>query len=120
MIEQLAGFADDIVAIAYHGSVTRQDYETVLIPAVEAALKRHDKVRFYCEVADDFMGFEFGAMWDDWKMGLAHIMRWGAVAVVSDVGWIRAATQAFSPFIPSGVKVFHLKERAQAKAWLGL
>ncbi len=119
MIEQLPGFADDIVAIAYRGSVTRQDYESVLIPAVEAALGRHEKVRFYCEVSNDFMGFEFGAMWDDWKMGLAHMMRWGAVAVVSDVGWIRAATQAFSPFIPSGIKVFHLKERAQAEAWLG-
>ena len=46
MIELLTGFADDIIAIAYRGRVSGLDYETVLVPAVEAALRTHAKLRF--------------------------------------------------------------------------
>lgn len=119
MIEHLEGFADDVVAVAYRGQVTRQDYETVLIPVVQGALERHGKVRFYCEVPDDFTGFEAGALWDDWKIGFAHFTRWGAVAVVTDFAWIRTTTHVLSPFFPSGVRLFRLSERDQARAWLG-
>lgn len=50
MIERLKGFPDNVVAIACHGEVTKQDYDTVLIPAVEKALKTHDKLRLLYEV----------------------------------------------------------------------
>jgi len=120
MIERLTGFADDIIAIAYRGRVSGLDYETVLVPAVEAALRTHAKLRFYCEMPDDFTGFAAGALWDDWKLGLGHLNHWGPVAVVTDIPWIRNTTQALSPLITTKVKVFGLAEKDQARAWLGV
>ena len=35
MIELLKGFPSNVVAISCHGDVSRQDYDDVLIPAVE-------------------------------------------------------------------------------------
>ena len=97
MIELLQGFPDDIVAIAYRGRVSGKDYETVLVPAVEAALTRHDKVRLYCEIPDGFEGFDAAAVWDDWKLGFGHLTRWGPVAAVTDVAWIRNTALARTP-----------------------
>jgi hypothetical protein len=47
MIEMLDGFADNVVAAKAISRVTREDYESVLIPRVEAAAKRHPKLRCY-------------------------------------------------------------------------
>ena len=43
MIDILQDFPASVLAFACHGQVAKADYETVLVPAVEAALKRHDK-----------------------------------------------------------------------------
>ena len=56
VIEALKDFPDNIMAWAFHGHVTKADYETVLIPDIEDKLSRHKKVRLYCEVAPDYVG----------------------------------------------------------------
>jgi hypothetical protein len=40
MIEMLEGFPECVVAVVAKGRVTREDYDRVLIPAVEAAFGR--------------------------------------------------------------------------------
>jgi hypothetical protein len=45
VIEVLTNFPDNRIAWAFHGHVTKADYETVLIPAFEDKLNRHKKVR---------------------------------------------------------------------------
>ena len=47
MIEELQGFPTNVLAFACKGHVTKRDYEAVLIPAVEKALKQSGKVRLY-------------------------------------------------------------------------
>jgi len=118
MITLLSGFGPDVVAVACSGHVARADYETVLIPAVEAALKAHDSVRIYYEVRADFAGIEPGAVWDDFTLGVEHLARWRRMAVVTDVGWIRLAIHTFGFLMPGKVRVFPLSEKAQARAWI--
>lgn len=118
MITLLEGFADNVVAMRAEGTVRASDYDEVLTPAVNAALQRHDKVRIYYEIAGDFSGFTMGAMVDDMKMGLAHLRQWDRVAVVTDLDWLRMATQAFRPFMPCPVQLYRLDERARAKDWI--
>jgi hypothetical protein len=89
MIEQLTDFPPAVVAFACKGRVTRLDYETVLVPVVEAALKQHRKVRLYYRTDSDFSGIDPGAMWEDFKVGMAHLFRWERIAVVTNVDWIR-------------------------------
>ena len=58
MIRILSGFPPNVVAIACEGRVTRKDYDDVLVPAVTAALQRHDKVRLYYEITPQFSGMQ--------------------------------------------------------------
>ncbi|UGT94059.1 hypothetical protein [Mycobacterium ostraviense] len=54
MIERLNGFGDNIAAFGCYGRVTKADYQTVLMPDIEAKRKRHKKLRAYTEIAGDF------------------------------------------------------------------
>jgi hypothetical protein len=47
MIEMLEGFPKGVVAAVASGRVTREDYNDILVPAIEAAFARRDKVRCY-------------------------------------------------------------------------
>jgi hypothetical protein len=98
--------------------VTAKDYESVVIPAVEALFARKTKVRFLYHLGEQFSGFEAAAIWDDTKLGLKHLSGWERVAVVSDVEWVRAAVKIFGITIPGEVRVFHNRELAAAREWI--
>jgi hypothetical protein len=75
--------------------VTRKDYDDVLVPAVMAALQQHEKVRLYYEITPQFSGMDPGAIWEDFIVGIEHLLRWERVAVITDVAWIRHTVNAF-------------------------
>lgn len=119
MIERLEGFPENVVAVAGRGQVTRDDYEKVLIPAVEAAFKKHRKIAFYYELGPDFVGIEAGAAWEDFKAGVRHFFQWEKMALVTDVEWIRRTISGFAVFMPGELRVFPYAEQATAREWVG-
>lgn len=118
MIEALDGFPDNVVAVSCTGKVTRQDYETVLIPRVNATLARHKAVRLFYEVGPGFGSIDPGAAWTDFKVGVEHLLRWERIAIVTDVDWIRHTIKAFGFLMPAQVRCFANAERVQARAWI--
>ncbi|HUZ90538.1 MAG TPA: STAS/SEC14 domain-containing protein [Methylocella sp.] len=118
MIEALKDFPANVVAVACKGRVTSLDYETVLVPAVESALKQHDKLRLYYQIDSDFSGIDPGAMWEDFKVGMEHLLRWERIAVVTDVDWIEHTVRAFGFLMPGKVKTFPVNESAKAREWI--
>jgi SpoIIAA-like len=118
MIEQLTDFPDNVAAFRCTGQVTKVDYLRVLVPAVLGKLRTHDKVRVYYETAKNFSGFEAGAMWEDFKVGVEYLTRWDKVAVVSDVDWIGKAVRFFAFLMPATTTLFSQAEAAQARAWI--
>ena len=118
MIELIPAMPENVVGVVAKGEVTRDDYEQRLIPAVEAALAGHDKIRLLYVLGADFTGFSGGAMWEDGKVGLGHITRWERIAVVAREAWIRHAVNAFGYLIPGEVKAFDLADEADASAWI--
>jgi hypothetical protein len=118
MIEILDGFPDYAVAVNCTGRITRSDYEQSLIPAVEAALKEHKKVRLLYRAGSEFQGIEPSAVLEDVKVGFSHLSRWERVAVVTDIEWIRLAIRAFSFMIPGTVKFFRLSDESDARRWI--
>ncbi|HTQ22761.1 STAS/SEC14 domain-containing protein [Mycobacterium sp.] len=118
MIDALEGFGDNIGAFACHGHVTKADYETVLIPAIEERLSRHDKVRIYYEIAPDFAGIDPGAVWEDTKVGFSHFLRWERFAVVTDVEWITHAVKLFGFLMPGEFRAFPTAQATQAREWI--
>jgi hypothetical protein len=118
MIEALKGFPAKVLAFACKGHVTKRDYETVLIPAVEEALKQKGKVRLYYQIDPEFSAIDAGAMWDDFKVGMEHLLRWERIAVVTDVDWIRHTFRVFSFVIPGAAKIFRADEAEKARQWI--
>ena len=118
MIEHLMSFPGDVLAFVCHGRVTKGDYDEVLVPAVMNALKEQGKVRLYYETAADFAGIDPGAVWEDFKIGMEHFTRWGRIAVVTDVEWIKQTMLFFSFLMPCAMKTFPASETAQAREWI--
>ncbi|ODV40507.1 hypothetical protein AWV79_07105 [Cupriavidus sp. UYMMa02A] len=118
MIEILEGFPGKVVAVRASGEVTRDDYERVLIPAVDAAMKGHDKIRVYYELGPGFTRMSPGAAWDDLKLGVAHYWHWEAVAVVTDHDWIRRAIDVFCFVVPAHIRTFPDDQAAKARDWI--
>jgi hypothetical protein len=118
MIEMLKGFPEGVVAAVAKGRVTRRDYDEVLIPAIEAAFGRRQKVRCYYELGREFFGMDAGAMWEDFRVGFGHLAGWERVAVVTDVDWIRLAMNAFRFLVPGETRIFSTGEAAEARRWI--
>jgi SpoIIAA-like len=118
MLEIIEGFADDVVAVAAKGQVSRRDYSDFFVPAVENAFGRHRKVRCYYELGREFSGMDSGAVWEDLKIGVEHLAHWERVAVVTDVEWVRLAVNAFRFLVPCDVRIFGTTEAADARSWI--
>jgi hypothetical protein len=121
MIKLLDGFPDNVVAFAYHGDVTKPDYDAVLIPDLEDRLRRHRKIRIYVEIAKDLDSFEPLAVWADQKVGFRHFFDWDRCAVVTDVAWAQhiAKASAVLGFLwPGQYRAFSKADVDQARQWI--
>jgi hypothetical protein len=118
VIAQIEGLPAGTVGFRAHGQVTSADYENVIVPDVEAAFALNRKLRLLYVTAEDFTGFDPGAMWDDAKMGARHFSGWDRVALVTDVPWLRMTVTAFSFAIPAQFRLFRAAELDEAAAWI--
>jgi SpoIIAA-like len=118
MLERIAQLPDGVLGFTAKGTVTAADYESALIPAVEDAIARHQRIRLLYHLGEEFTGFEAGALWDDAKIGLRHRGAWERIAVVTDVRWVRDAVQVLRFVIPGEIRLFHDRELPAAREWL--
>ncbi len=118
MIKLLSDLPDNVLGFEASGKVTGEDYETVLIPAVEAKLKTHPKIRLLYHLSPEFNGYDLEAMWDDAKVGFSHLTGWEKIAVVTDTEWVRNGVKVFGFVIPTEVRVFDDNAISDAKEWV--
>lgn len=118
MLEKLTDVPESVVGIKGSGEVTSDDYRNVMIPAVDEALQRQDKVRLLYILGEDVSGFSAGAVWEDTKAGVGHYTRWEKMAVVTDKDWIRHSIDIVGHLIPGEVKGFTLEQEAEARRWV--
>jgi SpoIIAA-like len=119
MIELIEGLPQGVVGLEAVGEVTAEDYETVAMPAIEAAKQGREKLRLLYVLGERFSGYTAGAMWDDTKLGLRHPFSWERIAVVTDVEHYRTLIKGFGWLIPGEVRLFANDEAGTAKAWVG-
>ena len=118
MLEVLDNLPDGVTGIRATGSVTKDDYERVFEPLMEAAHREGRRVRLLYDVPAEFKGFTAGAGLEDMRLGMKYLRLFERCAVVTDVGWLREATRLFGAMMPCPVKVFPGAERTQAVDWL--
>ena len=64
MITILEHLPDNVLGVEASGKVTAEDYEQVLIPAVQATFAAHERIRFVYVLGEDFDGWTMGGMWE--------------------------------------------------------
>lgn len=117
MVERIPDLPENVLGFTSRGTVTAKDYESVIVPAVEAQFSRHGRFDSSNCLGDAFSGFA-AAMWDEMKLGLKHPAGWERMAVVSDVEWVGAGVKIFALGVPGRVRVFHNRELAAATRWV--
>ena len=118
MIEILADLPPGIVGVRASGKVTAEDYESVLIPAVESAVQEHGKVRVLYIMDAAVTDFSLGAMWDDARVGFQHLQDFEKVAVVPDSILVKGTLQALHFLMPRLLRVFAMDHESQAREWI--
>jgi hypothetical protein len=116
MLEKLPDVPDSILGFKATGKLTSQDYQEVLVPAVDAAPKT--KLRLLYILGDDVTGFSPGAAWEDTKVGMKHVTRWEKIAVVTDKDWLRHSVDIFGYLIPGEIKSFTMADETEARTWI--
>jgi SpoIIAA-like len=116
MITELNGLPDYVIGFEASGKIAAEDYRDVVLPALEQAAKAGE-VRFVI-VMRDFDGMSGGAVWQDLKMGFEHLRAWKRIALVTDIEWMRRATDLFGWMTPGETKTFPLDQQAQAIHWV--
>jgi hypothetical protein len=118
MIRAIEGMPAGTIGFEAVGKVTEDDYRTVLMPAVRAALQQGD-VRLLYMLGEEFDAYSAGAVWADTKMLWAGNPKgWTRVAIVSDADWLENSVKAFGWLMPGKVKVFETDDVDEAKQWL--
>ena len=118
MIEILKDVPDGVVAVRARGTLTREEYDQVVVPLLDEARREGRRLRCLCEVGADYEGLTAGAAWEDVTLGLRSLHLFDGCAVVSDVVWIREASRLVRFLMPCPVRVFDEQDRDKAAAWL--
>ncbi|UPT72237.1 MAG: STAS/SEC14 domain-containing protein [Flavobacterium sp. JAD_PAG50586_2] len=116
---QLITSPDNIAAFRAIGEVTKQDYENVVVPAVEAVVAKHDELNFLLELDTELGNFSAGAWFEDVMIGLKNFGKWHRAAIVTDSDNIISFTNAFSYIAPGEYKGFKKDELDIALLWVG-
>lgn len=116
MIETMEQLPEGILGFRVSGQITESDYTGVLKPALDAVIQRGDEVRIVIEFPE-WSGMTGGAVWEDLKLGIERFTKWKRIALVTDVDWMRHATNLFGWMTPGDVKTFKVTERDAAIAW---
>ena len=117
MIRVLSDMPAGVLGLEAIDDIEKEDYEDVLVPAVEAAIAEHGKVRLVYVLGPDFDEYEGEAVWEDLKLGARHPSSFERIAVVSDARWVGPAMKVFSILLPGQARAFPLAEREAAARW---
>ena len=117
MIRLLRGMPPGVLGLKAVDDVEEEDYRDVLVPAVEAAIAEHGKVRLVYVLGPEFDEYEGEAVWEDLKLGARHASAFERIAVVTDARWARPAMKVFSVLLPGQARAFPLAEREAATRW---
>ncbi len=120
MVERIEDMPPGTVGFNAAGKLTREDYLTVLEPALNEAMTAGE-IRMLFRLTD-FHGLEPGAWFQDIKTGLGlgvgHHSAWKRSAIVTDVDWVGKAFKLFAWMTPGEVAVYNLHQLQEAKTWV--
>lgn len=117
MIRLLGHMPAGVLGLEAVDDVEKEDYENVIVPAINEAIAQHGKVRLVYVLGPEFDDYEGEAVWEDLKLGVRHPTSFERVAVVTNARWAGPAIKMFSVLWPGQARAFPLSELESAKRW---
>jgi hypothetical protein len=118
MLQTISDLPGHVVGITASGNVTKEDYENVLVPAIDLLAKRTKELNFLLVLETPVKNFTLGAWWEDAKLGLKHFTQWNKVAIVTAEKGVEKFSDMFGKVVPGEFKGFATHELETAKAWV--
>lgn len=115
---QLINAPDNVVAFRAIGEVTKDDYENIIVPAVERLAKQINEINLLLVLDTAVENFTAGAWMEDAKLGLKNLGKWNRVAIVSDSNAVISFTNGFSYLAPGEFRGFKKESFNQALNWV--
>lgn len=112
------GVPDNMVAFMASGEVTKDDFQNVVEPAVQQAVKATGELNYLMVIDTSLKNFTAGAWWQDALLGLKRLTKWHRAAIVTDSAAINTFTNIFSVIVPGEFKGFKPSELDRAIAWV--
>jgi hypothetical protein len=97
--------------------VEKEDYEDIIVPAIDQAIAQHGKVRLVYVLGPEFDDYEGEAVWEDLKLGARHPTSFERLAIVTNARWAAPAIKMLSVLLPGQARAFPLAELEPAKRW---
>jgi SpoIIAA-like len=118
MIEIINDVRANVAAFLATGKIDKDDYDNVLIPALDTLVKKQGIINFMLVLDTSLDNFTMGAFAKDLSVGLKHFTRWHKMAIVSNSEAVNNFTDVFSYIAPGEAKGFIHAQMAQAKEWV--
>jgi hypothetical protein len=118
MLQLINDLPANVVGIDAKGTVTKEELENILIPAIDDLIARTGKIHYLLVLHTDLKNWDWGAWVSDAKIGLKYFTRWAKIAVVTDNNAVSTFTAAFSGLVPGDAKAFRMSELEEAKKWV--
>ena len=118
MITLLTDAPSNVVAFRATGEVTKDDYDKVVIPAIDALVAKQDSINFLLIVDTAMKNFTIGALLKDLGVGLKHFTKWHKMAIVSEEAGVIKFTDYFSYIAPGEAMGFNHNQLDVAKEWV--
>ena len=113
---------ENVFAIEVVGKLEKDDYEKVLVPAVQKMIDGPGEIRAVFVFGDRYEGLTAGATWADTKLYVGELLhrelsKWKRCAIVTDLDWLRHSVAMFHWMMPGEVEVFEPSKVPEAIAW---
>ncbi len=106
----------NIAELVIDGEITKDQFDAA-VEKLDGMIHEFGRIRII-EVIKGIGRVEPAAMWADLKWEPRHITSFSHVAVVADQKWIEWMVKPLAMLIPADIRVFHLGELDEARAWI--
>ncbi len=118
MLQLIQDLPAHVAGVTAKGEVTKEDVETVLVPALDELVKKEDAIYYLLVLETDVKNWDLGAWISDAKVGLKHLTKWTKIAVVTDQEGVQKFTDVFSKLTPGEARGYSMDRLEEAEAWL--
>jgi hypothetical protein len=117
MITVIENKPGNVAAFRAAGAVTKEDFETVVMPVVNEIIQRTGELNYLMEIDTELKNFSAGAWMQDALLGLKKLTKWHRAAIVTDSQGIKTFTDIFNIVAPGEFKAFDKKDLDAALQW---